>query len=157
MIRLSGSVKLRCALAPAGACSGSGTWGLAATRLLARALLFFFRARPASASARRALLASAFCSASCSSSALASAIFFSRLSRRAISSGSSSPRFPLPYCASSAASVSSAAASSSSTSCLQLLFGLAHAPIAHRLVLAGVALSLVPSIATCPSFTRPAF
>src|SRR5208282_5332921 len=54
--------------------------------------------------------------ASCSSAAFASRIFSIRLSRRASSFGSSSPRFPFPYFPSSSASTRAASASSTCTS-----------------------------------------
>src|ERR1700722_16460756 len=80
MIRLSPSVKLRCALASGCACSGAGTLGLRPRGFLPVCCSCWRRAaRLASASAR---CCSAFSAASFSNSALACWIFFRRLSRR---------------------------------------------------------------------------
>src|SRR5450755_3858707 len=109
MMRLSGSVKLRCAVGSGRACSGSGIRGARPASFWPRSSSFFRRSASFCAASFRA--ASARSRASCSSAALAAAIFLSRLARRASSPVSSSPRFPFPYCRSSAASVSAACAS----------------------------------------------
>src|SRR5271157_1131327 len=114
MIRLSGSVKLRCAFGSGTACSGSATCGSRPlTFLPVRASCSWRCLIWASAAA---CFSSAFCLASASNSAFAARIFASRLSRRANSAGNSSPACSFPYFSSSAASTASARCSSASTS-----------------------------------------
>src|SRR5580704_9218753 len=140
MIRLSGSVKLRCAFGSGTACSGSGTCGL-------RPLTFL----PVRASCSRrcliwasaaAFFSSAFCWASASNSAFAARIVTSRLSRRANSAGNSSPPCPFPCFSSSARIHRVGSLQDLFHFCLQPLLRFPHPLIAHRLVLARIARDL---------------
>src|SRR3984893_13320922 len=114
MIRLSGSVKLRCALS-----SGTPLGGWPLRPRLAATSLSSPAPWPAAACA------------SASSAALASRILASRRSLLATQSGSSSPRRSPPCWRSSAASASGA-----------LFLGPSHPAVAHRLVLGGIRLNL---------------
>ena len=94
MIRDSGSVKFRWALASGFAASTSGTCGTRPGVFLPVSSSRFWRASSLAWATAAAALAFSFASAS--KAAFASRIFCKRLSRRANSCGNSSPRRPLP-------------------------------------------------------------
>ena len=128
MIRDSVSVKLRWALS-------SGTPGCL---------------RPSASACSAAACASA------SSATMASRIFSNRRSRKANSSGNSSPRLSLPYRRSSSSSAAWACRNNSATSAANCAAFLLHPLELIALCFDALALTFVPSSATCPSFTSPA-
>ena len=151
MIRLSGSVKLRCAFASGAACFGSGTRGWPPPVFFpVRSSCFRRWAIRASASA---FACAAFCRASASippgpvessSTAFPAAPIPSATGRSvlAVASHPRPRRPPRP-------------ASATPHFRLQRLFGPPHPPITHRLVLAGVRLEFRPVDRHMPQFHQP--